>query len=315
MQVHQLRYFVAAAEEMGISRAADRLRVSQPALSRQIRLLEDELGAELFLRHRQRIRLTPAGRYFRGRARRLLSDLETAARTVAEKFGGDRRALRLGFIGPFLDDLVAPAAREFHRQNGGTPVQLIELAPREQIDRLQAGELDLAILGNIAPRDQRRFRCEELMRIPMAAVLPRSHRLAGAAAVRLGDLSREAWQSLSDANFPGRRAFLESTCRRAGFRPAAVKDSETLPLMLAAIASGEGVGIAPLHAVKIPHQGCVFIPISFPEVSSPLLVVSRKNAAGTRLAALLSALRGQAEAIAASPGRGRSKASVAAGLA
>ncbi len=108
MEFHQLRYFTAAAELLSISRAAERLHVSQPALSRQIRVLEDELGTPLFDRIRQRIRLTEAGAAFLPRARQILQDAEQAVREVRGQFGGARASLRLGFITPILDDLVVP---------------------------------------------------------------------------------------------------------------------------------------------------------------------------------------------------------------
>ncbi len=297
MQVHQLRYFVAAAEEMGISRAAEKLRVSQPALSRQIALLEDELGVALFLRSRQRISLSAAGRFFLPRAQRILCDLEAAAQQVGEQFGGEQRTLRLGFIGAFLDDLVAPATRDFMKTHPRTQVSLFDLPPQGQIERLRAGELDAAILANLDPRDQRRFRCVDLLRNRMAAVVPTSHAAAGAKSLRLAALGKEKWLSLSDAFFPGRRAFLEDCCRKAGFRPASVKDADTLPLMFAGIANGEGVGIAPLHASKLPHAGCAFIPISTPSIATQLLLVTAKDKKNSPLEALVSALTRQAAAI------------------
>lgn len=298
MQVHQLRYFVAAAEEMGISRAAEKLHVSQPALSRQIGLLEEELGVELFRRNRQRISLTPAGRFFLPRAQRILCDLAAAAQQVGEQFGGEQRTLRLGFIGAFLDDLVAPATREFARTHPRTQVSLFELPPQGQMERLRAGELDAAILANLEPRDQKRFRCVDLLRNRMAAVLPSAHPAAGAKSLRLVSLAREPWLSLSDAFFPGRRAFLDDCCRRAGFRPASVKDADTLPLMFAGIANGEGVGIAPLHASKLPHAGCAFVPIATPAIATQLLLVTAKDKKNPPLEGLMTALCRQAVAIA-----------------
>lgn len=298
MQVHQLRYFVAAAAEMGISRAAEKLRVSQPALSRQIGLLEEELGVRLFLRSRQRISLTPAGRFFLRKARRILGEMDTAAEQVAAKFGSETPPVRLGFIGPFLDDLIAPAARDFARLHPRTKVSLLDLTPQEQVERLMSGELDIAILGNVSPRDQRRLRAEELMSIPMAAVLPSGHRRAEARSIDLADLSKEDWVSLTDEKFPGRRAFLQETCGQAGFRPKLIRDAETIPLMLADIANGEGVGIAPLHASKIPHEGCVFIPISSPAGTSTQLLLLRKKTPGRpESEALVAILRKRAAAI------------------
>ncbi len=297
MQVHQLRYFVAAAEAEGISRAAEKLRLSQPALSRQVSLLEDELGVRLFTRERQRVRLTEAGKFFLPRARKILDDLRSAAQTVGERFGGDRRTLRLGFIGAVLDDVVAPATREFAREHPRTQVRLHDLSPQEQMDQLRAGELDAGILGNFEERDRRRFRTRVLLLNRMAAILPSAHPLAKKKSLELGTLSREKWVSLADEAYPGRRAFLEQCCRGAGFRPASVRDCASLPLMFAAIANGEGVGIAPMHATKIPHAGCAFVPIVGPEIKTQLLLFLPKKADNAPLEALAALLLRHAELI------------------
>ena len=122
MEFHQLRYFIAAAEDLSISRAAVRLHVSQPALSRQVALLEEEMGVALFDRIRQRIHLTDAGRFFLARARQLVCDAETAVQQTRENFSAARRTLRLGFLPLFLDDIVAPAMREFRQRHPLTQV-------------------------------------------------------------------------------------------------------------------------------------------------------------------------------------------------
>jgi len=137
MEFHQLRYFVAAAEELSVSRAAIRIHVSQPALSRQIRLLEEELELKLFDRIKQRIHLTEAGKFFLVKARQILCDSESAVQQAQEKFGGVRRTLRLGFLSPFLDDLVAPVVREFQQRHPRSKVSLFDLPPRAQLDRLR----------------------------------------------------------------------------------------------------------------------------------------------------------------------------------
>jgi DNA-binding transcriptional LysR family regulator len=298
MQVHQLRYFVSAAEASGISRAAEKLRISQPALSRQIALLEDELGVQLFKRERQRVRLTEAGACFLPRARKILDDMDAAARLVRERFGGERRTLRLGFIGAVLDDVVAPAVRDFAATHPRVQVRLHDLSPQDQMERLRAGELDLGILGNFEERDRRRFQTRVLLLNRMAAVLPTAHPSAKRKSLALAALAKEKWVSLSDDAYPGRRAFLDQCCRGAGFRPSSVRDYESIPLMFAAIANGEGVGIAPLHAAKIPHAGCAFVPIVGPEITTQLLLFLPKKSADAPMEALAACLARHAERIA-----------------
>lgn len=273
MEFHQLRYFAAAAEDLSISRAAARLHVTQPAMSRAIAQLEEELGVALFDRIRKRIHLTDAGRFFLSKARQIICDAETGAQQVREQFGKARRTLRLGFLTPFLDDLVAPAVREFRQRHPKTLVSLFELAPRAQLDRLRNHELDIAILGNIDEQARGDFTVRRIARHRMAAVLPDGHPSAGRKSVKLSALARDRWVSLSDAFYPGRRDFLRRICQAAGFEPDIVSELDSLSLMLAAVATGEGVGVLPAHAKKLPHAGSVFVPLAAPVPVSDLLLV------------------------------------------
>jgi DNA-binding transcriptional LysR family regulator len=287
MEFHQLRYFVAAAEEMSMSRAAGRVHVSQPALSRQIALLEDELGVLLFDRIRKRIHLTEAGAFFLVKARQLLCDAESCVQQVREQFGGVRRTLRLGFISPFLDDLVAPAVREFQQRHLHSKVSLFDLSPRAQLDRLRQHELDAAILGNIDDHERADFIVKRLSRHRMAAVLPEAHPLAGRKSIKLSELHQAEWISLSNAFFPGRREFLNDTCARAGFSPRITAELDSLPMMLATIATSGGVGLIPGHARKLPHGGCVILPLAAPVITTRLLLILPRSPLSPEMTGLI----------------------------
>ena len=294
MEFHQLRYFVAAAEEMSMSRAAERLHVSQPALSRQIGLLEDELGVCLFDRVRQRIHLSDAGRFYLGKARQILCDSVTSAQQVREQFGGERKTLRLGFIGPFLDDLVAPTVREFRQRHQTTSVSLFDLPPNAQVARLRQRQLDAAIVGNIDEADRADFAVHRLSRHRFALVLPDAHRLARKKKIKLVEMKDEPWVSLSEALYPGRREFLHGVCLRSGFTPAISAELDSIPLMLAEIANGDAVGILPAHSAKIPHAGCVFVPIAAPVPVSDLLLLLPKSGTSRELEGLVVLLKERA---------------------
>lgn len=297
MEFHQLRYFIATAEELSITAAAKRLHLSQPALSRQILALEEEVGVALFDRIKKRIHLTEAGRFFLDRARQILCDTETSVQQVREQFGDAKRTIRLGFLTIFLDDIVAPAVRALRKDSPKTGVALFELSPKAQLDRLRDGELDLALLGNIADEDRSRYTVRSLMRNPMAIVLPDDHRLAGRKQVALKELAGEPFVSLSDSIFPGRRQFLRSICQPQGFEPAIAEESDSLPLLLAAVSSGTGVALLPAHSSKLPHAGSVFVRMSTPVVYAEVMAVFRKDAAQGDIAALLTHLETAARAI------------------
>jgi len=288
VEFHQLRYFIAAAEDLSISAAAKRLHVTQPALSRQIAVLESELGVSLFDRIRKRIHLTEAGRFFLPKARQIVCDAETGAQQLREQFGKARRTLRLGFLPPFLDDLVAPAVREFRQRHPRAQVSLFELPPRAQLDRLRNHELDAAILGNICDSDRSLFTIRTLSRHKMAAVLPADHVLAGKKSIKLSSLKGERWISLSDAFFPGRHEFLRSLCAQAGFEPAIVSEVDSLSLMIGAVTAGEGVALMPEHCRKLPHSGCIFVPLAAPVPTTELLLVLPRQELSRELITLTS---------------------------
>jgi DNA-binding transcriptional LysR family regulator len=297
MEFHQLRYFVATAEELSITAAAKRLHLSQPALSRQILALEEQLGVALFQRLKKRIHLTEAGRFFLDRARQILCDAETSVQQVREQYGDAKRTIRLGFLTIFLDDIVAPAVRSLRKESPKTGVALFELSPKAQLDRLRDGELDLALLGNLADEDRSRYTVRSLMRNPMAIVLPDDHRLAGRKQVTLKELAGEPFVSLSDTIFPGRRQFLRSICQSQGFDPVISEESDSLPLLLAAVSSGTGVALLPAHSSKLPHSGCVFVRMTTPVVQAEIMAVYRKDSAQGALASLIEHLETSARAI------------------
>ncbi len=301
MEFHQLRYFTAAAEEMSISRAAERLHVTQPAMSRQIAALEAELGVALFDRVKKRIRLSDAGRFFLPKARQIICDAETSAQQVREEYGNAPRTLRLGFMPIFLDDLVTPVLREFRRRHPKAKLSLFELAPRAQLERLRARELDAAILGNMEESDRQLFTVRRISRHPMAAVVPEEHALAGKKAIKLAALGREAWVSLSDSIFPGRREFLRDLCGQAGFDPQITSEVDSLSLMLAEVASGGVVALMPEHSRKLPHSGCVFLKLTAPVLYTELLLLQPKGKVSVEMATLAELI---AERAAMEPGPG-----------
>ncbi len=273
-----------------MSHAAKRVHVSQPALSRQIAQLEKEIGVRLFDRVRQRIRLTEAGGFFLTKARQLLCDAESGVQQVREKFGGERRTLRLGFISPFLYDLVAPSVREFQQRHPKSKVSLFDLPPSSQIERLRQHELDAAILGDIDEHERDKFTIRNLSLHRMAVVLPEDHSLAKNKFIKLSELKTDDWVSLSDVFFPGRREFLMDCCRQAGFLPRITAELDSLPLMLATVATGGGVGLIPCHAEKLPHAGCVFMNLTAPVISTRLLLVRPKQPPTPELDGLITLL-------------------------
>jgi DNA-binding transcriptional LysR family regulator len=273
MEFHHLRYFVAAAEELNFSRAAVRAHVSQPALSRAIAELERALGAALFDRSRRNMQLTEAGRFALPRARRLLCDAATLVQQTKERFAAGRRQVRIGFMAPFADDVVAPAMRRLRAQQPRWRIALFELSPRAQLDRLRNHELDAALVGNLEARDREVFGVRRLASYPMAALLPQDHPLAKRKKLALAALASEPFVTLSDATFPERSALLREACALAGFTPTIGTETDSLAHMITTVASGEGVALIPRHCEKLPHRGATFVALAERVAPAEILLV------------------------------------------
>ncbi len=259
MELRHLRYFVTVAEELNISRASARLRISQPAVSRQLRDLEDELGVDLFRREKSGLKLTPAGETFLAHARDLLRRSGDAVKQM-ESFG--KRAMEnvtVGYIAPVLASILTPALRRFSQRHPNTEVALREMPPGEQLKALREGRIDLALIGNPCPEVEREFAVIVLTRIPFQAVLPDNHLLALRKRIALSELEAEPFVGFAEEKFPGRNAAICTACQAAGFTPRFRHHVENLSALLATVAAGKGVTLAPAEVSQLPHpKRCSF---------------------------------------------------------
>jgi len=269
MELRHLRYFVTVAEELNVSRASARLRISQPAVSRQLRDLEQELGVALFHRGTSRLKLTPAGEAFLAHARDLLRRSNEAVNEMSAFRPQARRTLNVGYIAPVLAT-VTPALRTFGQKNPEVEVVLREMAPGEQVEALRKGHIDLALPGNPCPELANEFEVVVLERIPFEAVLPDNHLLALRKRLGLAELKEEAFIGFDEDRFPGRNDVICRACQEAGFTPRLRYRVESLSAVLAKVAAGDGVTLTPREVGQLPHPGAVFIPLKppFPSVAS-----------------------------------------------
>lgn len=253
MELRHLRYFVAVAEESSFRRAAERLRVSQPALSRQVRDLEDELGARLLDRGGAAVRLTRAGEYFLREARSLVEHAAEAAVGVRRFAEAGSRALNIGYITPALGGFLATSLQVFTQKHPQVRVNLFELSPVAQVAALRSSCLDIALLGHACADLAREFKLTTIQQLPLCVALPEAHPLASARAVDIKQLATEPFIGLSEETFPGRDDILVELCARAGFAPRVVQRVDGLATLLAVVGSGVGVALVPAGADDLPH--------------------------------------------------------------
>jgi len=282
MELRHLRYFVTVAEELNISRASARLRISQPAVSRQLRDLEEELRVALFHREQHGLKLTPAGEAFLAHARDLLRRSGDAVKQMAAFNRPPPETLTVGYIAPVLASVLTPALRRFSQAHADTDVALRELSPGEQVKALRAGRIDLALLGTPCPEVEREFAVTVLRRLPFEAVLPDNHLLALRKRLALAELEGDPFIGFSEDTFPGRNAAICAGCQAAGFTPRFRHHVENLTALLALVAAGKGVTLAPAEVSHLAHPQAVFVPLK-PPAPSVVSVAARRQDDGNPL--------------------------------
>lgn len=291
MELRHLRYFVTVAEELNVSRASARLRISQPAVSRQLRDLEEELGVQLFRREKSGFKLTPAGETFLAHARDLLRRSADAVKEMESFNARPGGILAIGYIAPALTSMLTPALRRFAEQHSQIEVALREMSPGDQLIALREGRIDLALIGNPCFEVEREFTVTVLTRIPFQVVLPDNHLLALRKRIALSDLQAEPFVGFAEDKFPGRNAAICAACQAAGFTPRFRQNVESLTALLATVAAGKGVTLAPREVSQLPHPQATFVPLAPPVPSVVSAGVQRKDDNNLMLRALLDCCR------------------------
>jgi DNA-binding transcriptional LysR family regulator len=243
MELRHLRYFIAVAEKENVSRAALKLHVSQPALSRQVRDLEDELGFPLLQRSAKSVRLTEAGRVFLIEARAVVqrvADGVAAARAVAT---GGRGEIHVGYAPSLTARILPPALRAFQAELPGMRVKLHDLATEEMLTGLRDGKLQLALLAKPDPARLRELRFQELARDSVRVALSLKHPLARRRSVTLAVVAREPLIIYSRQEYPEYYEYLAALLSPATAKPRVAEEHDSVTSLIAAVEAGGGVAL------------------------------------------------------------------------
>ncbi|MBP1628733.1 MAG: hypothetical protein H6Q00_3208 [Holophagaceae bacterium] len=293
LDFRQFRYFTTAAEELHFARAAEKLGIAQPALSQQIRTLEDQLGVLLFRRANRRVELTEAGTAFLAEARQALASAEKAARVARETARGEAGSIDLGFVGSVMYRPTFPLLlRQHDLEHPGVQLQLHEMAVLPQIEGLQAHRLDIGIArGPLSPNLPEELSTFILASQRIVAVLPEAHPLASAPGLALAQLADEAFLTFDDPPGMGLGHLLLTLCREAGFRPAIHIRLGGVATLMSLVAAGHGVSLIPESASVLRTPGARFVPLEGVEAYSELLVLHRRFESSPAVKALLARIR------------------------
>ena len=254
MELRQLRYFIAVAQENSFSRAARRLHVSQPPLSTQIKSLEEELGVRLFERSNRGVSPTAAGLAFLEEARATLARLEHAKAMALRADRGQIGRLSVGFVSIADYSILPPALKSFRSSFPSVEVQLHELTTDAQIPELRAARLDLGI--GLAPVDEPDLQFERVRREALVLAAPSGHpAVKGAGPMDLRALSKESFIVPPRDIAPGLYDLTISYCRSFGFAPRITQQARQMQTVIGLVACGMGFALVPSSVRNLRRAG------------------------------------------------------------
>jgi DNA-binding transcriptional LysR family regulator len=243
MELRHLRYFVAVAELQNITRAAAKLHVSQPPLSRQIRDLEDELDVALFERGAKALRLTDAGRAFLSEARAALQRVDDAVQMAKIVGSGQRGEIHVGYAPSLAVELLPRALKYFHETSPGVQVRLHDLSTQEMLPGLVQGELQLALLESLSIKVTTGLVFEELQRYPFCVALHPTHPLARARKVGLEQVAQERLLAVTLSDYPDYHAIIDRVFSPLNRVPQIAEEFDSATSLIAALEGGRGVAL------------------------------------------------------------------------
>jgi DNA-binding transcriptional LysR family regulator len=275
IDLKQLKYFLAVAEEKSFSRAAERLHISQPPLSQQIMKLESELGVKLFARTTRTFELTVAGKALMSEAADLLGRMRMTIDTIRQIDRGEVGRLRVGIVGSAMWGPIPSLLEEFQTKFPRVTWTLHEMGPTLQYEALRAKQVDVGFWReprldeDVLKSDN--LRQELCFRENVCVAINEHHPLAKQDAVELMDIAEEPMLTLAldKSSFP---RYLMQCCVKAGFQPTIAQEATEPQTLLAMVGAGLGVALMPETTSRIGWPGVVFVPIRTDPPSANLYI-------------------------------------------
>jgi DNA-binding transcriptional LysR family regulator len=243
MELRHLRYFIVVAEEQNITRAAARLHISQPPLSRQIRALEDELGVVLFEHTAKSVQLSEAGRIFLEEARAVLQRANEAVQVARAVACGQRGTIHVGHAPALVSKMLPITLQLFHEANPQIRVQLYDLSTVEMLRGLRDGKIDVALLVNVQPRIMNEFAFQEIRRDPVCVAVHSAHSLAQERKIGIERVAKEPIIAFTMADYPEYHAWLNGLFEPLNCKPRIVEEHDSVAGLIASVGAARGVAL------------------------------------------------------------------------
>lgn len=278
MELRHLRYFVAVAEELSFTRAAERLHIGQPPLSQQIQALEAEVGAQLLERSKRWVRLTEAGKLFLEDARQILAQSERAVVTARRAQRGEAGELRVGFTfsTPFTP-LFAKVIKRYRQLYPHVSLTLHEMATLHQLEAVETQKLDLGFVRPPEVAIPDAIALTRLREDPLMLILPSDSPLARKRKVRIKDLEGLPFVMYPKEAGTGIYYQIFRLCRAAGFVPQIGMEAGEASAIIGLVAAGIGVSVLPKTFDSIHMEGAVYRQLDDPAAATSLLLAQRRD--------------------------------------
>jgi len=290
MELRHLRYFVAVGEVLSFTKAAEKLHLAQPSLTRQIKNLEAEIGVRLLNRNKGKVSLTPEGRSFLSDAKRVLAHSTDIVEAVQRLHRRETAALNIGYVANFFPAPLPASLAAFQRKFPMVSVNLFDMSYGDQFRALEEGRIDLGFVKMQASIETRGLQFRSLGSDKIIVALREGDLLEKNAVIRLKDLGSMFFIGMSEKSYPGYRSWLTATCRKAGFAPKVLQDVEIERIVLQAVGAGLGVALLPEQVEKLRHENVVFRPLA-PTIRTLSCIAWKKENTSTVLKAYIEALK------------------------
>lgn len=288
MELRHLRYFVAVADDLSFSRAAERLHIAQPPLSQQIRNLETELGVTLLDRTRHRVQLTPAGRLFLDSARQTLAAADRAIETAQRAGRGELGRLVIGFASAIAYSVFPDILRSFRERFPEVELVLHELNTTLQIEALRDGTIDLGFVH--LPVSEQGLSLRTIVEEPILVALPETHPLASQAALSFQNLMNERFVSFPRHLAPGFYDQIISACQQAGFCCQVIQEAKLMQTIVCLVAGRMGIALVPASLQNLQRTGVVYKPLEEPMPPAKTALIWRQGDSSPVLAEFIRAI-------------------------
>ena len=264
MELRHLRDFVAVAEEHSFTRAATTLHLTQPALTRQIKNLEEEIGVRLFDRANGRVSLTEEGKAFVNSARRVLDLSAESVREVQRLARGEAGQLNIGYTANSHCHVLPAALAAFKAAHPRVGLHLFDMPSAAQVDALRTRQIDVGFVGLPQSLTGTALRGQCIAHYYAVAAVARGTPLSKKSSVQLKDMEGLFFVVLSELTYPGWLEWTRRTCSEYGFAPRILQEVDDPPAILRFVAGGLGVSVVSEQIKLLPHRGVVFRPLSPP---------------------------------------------------